>query len=110
MRIHSTSFLLELAIVYKSGREQVVEHTGNMPERVVIPMQFNQDDPATLKSVKLNGIYINDDKLSNVVKFQLSNRQWPEPDFNFNKPGDIILDFFATDPILYLLTIENTIS
>ena len=22
---------LELAIVYKSGREQVVEHTGNMP-------------------------------------------------------------------------------
>ena len=58
MRIHSTSFLLEIAIVYKSGREQVVEHTGNMPERVVIPMQFNQDDPATLKSVKLNGIYI----------------------------------------------------
>jgi hypothetical protein len=110
MRIHSTSFLLKIVLVYKSGKEQVIEYTGNMPERVVIPVKITESNPAILKSVKLNNIYINTDKLPIVAKFQIKNKKWPEPNLNFSQSGDLIFDLFSIDPILYLLSIENTIA
>jgi len=110
MRIYSTSFLLEIVIVHENGEEQAIEYQGSMPERVVIPIQVTESNPAILKSVKLNNIYINTDKFPIVAKFQISNKRWPEPSLNFSQSGDIIFDLFSINPILYLLTIENTIS
>lgn len=109
MRIYSSNFSLEILIVHESGQEQAINYHGNMPQRVVIPIQIPSSDPAIVKSVKLNNIHISKDKLPNVVNFKLSNRKWHEPTLKLIQSGDLIFDLFSVNPILYLLTIENTI-
>ena len=106
MRIHRSSFLLEVVIVFDNEQKQTLQHQGYMPKKVMLPIKVTESNCATLYSVKLNNIYINKNKFQKLFKFQPYGKG-PIETIRYEKNGDIIFDLFAVDPILYLLTIEN---
>ena len=108
MRIHRSSFLLEVVLVFDNGQKQTLQYQGHMPKKVMLPIKVSESNCATLFSVKLNNIYINKNKFQTLFKFQPSG-QGPCETIRYEQNGDIIFDLFAVDPILYLLTIENLI-
>lgn len=110
MRIHSTSFLLKIVLVYDSGQIKTIDYKGNMPENVIIPIEATHSNPAALHSVQLNNIYINNNKLNQVIRFHPNDKQFAEQTLRYEQNGNLIFDLFNVDPIVYLLTIENEIN
>lgn len=110
MRIHSTNFRLKIVLVYDSGQNKTIDYKGNMPENVIIPIEATHSDPATLHSVQLNNIYINDNKFVEVSRFHPNDKEFPEQTLRYEQNGNLIFDLFSIDPMVYLLTIENKIN
>ena len=107
MWIYSKSFLLEVILIHDSGLKNKIYYEGTMPERFSIPVENVSQDPVTVQSILLNGIFINEEKFMQVFKVQTG--QDMRQTTRITKNSLLHFDLFSINAITYLLYLGNTI-